>query len=332
VTSVPVLVLAWRRPDLTERVLEAVAAYRPARLFLACDGWGDDAPDELVEAVRATRAVLDREPGWPCTVERRYADRNLGLRTAVSGALDWFLASCGEGAILEDDCLPHADFLPYCEELLARYRDDPRVMCISGDNSSGTPVSDGSSYAFIRWPLIWGWATWQRAWMQYDHDLARVAVLDDSAWAAVVPDADERRVWRERLATMRGPGALDTWDFVWTLSVLAAGGRCVLPASNLVTNLGFGVGATHTVTGPARRLHPVASILPIRHPDEVHLDETASRRVFDVALDGAGERRRFAWERTLRGRLRRAAHRTVGRAVPRVLRRRRPGTPAPWLR
>lgn len=333
-SSTPVLLLAWRRPDLTERALAAIATHRPERLFLACDGWDEDSPPEVIEAIRATRAVLDRVPDWPCVVERRYADRNLGSRFAVSGALDWFFAHCPEGIVLEDDCLPHPEFFAYCSELLERYRDDTRIMCISGDNSSGTSIADGSSYGFVRWPLIWGWATWRRAWNRFDHDLGRVAIIPSERWHDVLPDPEERRVWAERMSAMLRSGRTDIWDFVWSLSVIADGGLCVLPASNLVTNIGVGPGATHTETGSASTGAPTAPILPLRHPAAVRLDEAASRRVFDVALDGAGERRRFAWERTLRGRLRLAAHRVLVPILPRsfVTRVRGRGNVPPWLR
>ncbi len=331
--SAPVLVLAWRRPDFTAALLERLGAHRPRRLFLACDGWDADAPEELVAAVRATREVLDRDPGWPCTVERRYADRNLGLRAGVSSAIDWFLEEVEEGIILEDDCLPHAEFLPYCEELLARYRDDDRVMCISGDNSSGTVLAGSDSYGFIRWPLIWGWATWRRAWRRYDHDLERVAALDRAAWERLLPDPVERRVWLERLMMMRSQEPCDTWDFVWALSVLADGGLCALPRVNLVTNVGFGPGATHTLGAPAPSAAPTGSILPLRHPDDAALDAAADRMVFDRALGGEAERRRFAWERTLRGRSRLALHRAVAARIPAGLRARLPHRAAPpWRR
>jgi hypothetical protein len=140
VTDVSVLLLAWRRPELTERVLAAIAEFQPTRLFLACDGWDASMDDEAIEAVGMTRAVLDRTPTWPCQVHRRYADRRLGLRAAVSGAIDWFFDECEEGIILEDDCLPSEEFFDFCAVLLARYRHDEQVMAISGDNSARVPI------------------------------------------------------------------------------------------------------------------------------------------------------------------------------------------------
>lgn len=327
-SSVPVLILAWRRPDLTRRVLEAVSVWQPERLFLACDGWADDAPENLVADVQATRAVLDRGPDWPCEVRRRYAHGNLGLRTAVSEAVDWFFEHCEEGIILEDDCIPSPDFLPYCAELLERYRADGRVVCISGDGSSRSLETATSSYVFIRYPLVWGWATWRRAWALYDHDLSRAAALDDDAWADRLPDPVERRVWRERLESLRRSGSPNSWAYVWSLTAIAERGLCSMPSVNLVTNAGAGPGATHTTGDGPRHSAPTQPILPLVHPEVVALDAEASRGVFDTALGGSDERRRSEWERSPQGRVRVILYRLVTSRLPRRLRRR--GRP-PWM-
>ena len=313
--DVPVLILAWRRPELTAQVIDAVGAWRPKRLFLACDGWDEDAPPDLIDRIRATRSVLDRAPDWECDVRRRYADENRGVRDGVADALDWFFGECEEGIILEDDCLPSPEFGPYCAELLARYRDEPRVMCISGDGSSGVAPTGAGSYAFVRYPLIWGWASWRRAWANYDRDLEEAASLGEDAWERILPDGAERRVWQERLVALRGPGQPNTWDMVWALSLLRLRGLSVHPRVNLIRNTGFGPDATHTQSSDQRGSIGTAPILPLVHPVTVSEDEAASRRIFDLALGGAEERQRFAWERSAQGRLRLWLHRVV---VPRL--------------
>jgi hypothetical protein len=45
----------------------------------------------------------------------------------VSGAISWFFEQEPEGIVLEDDCVPHASFFPFCAELLKHYRDENRV-------------------------------------------------------------------------------------------------------------------------------------------------------------------------------------------------------------
>ena len=66
-----------------------------------------------------------------------------------------------------------------------------------------------------------------------------------------------------------GPtSALDTWDYVWTYSCWVQNGLTATPRVNLVTNIGFGPDATHTIDpndGWSRR--PIGSLLfPLKHP------------------------------------------------------------------
>ena len=74
------------------------------------------------------------EVDWDCCVHTLFREQNLGCKLAVSEAINWFFEHVEAGVILEDDCLPHPMFFPFCAELLERYRDDERVMVISGNN------------------------------------------------------------------------------------------------------------------------------------------------------------------------------------------------------
>ena len=61
-----------------------------------------------------------------------------------------------EGIILEDDCVPNKSFFLYVEDLLSHYRDDKRVMAISGNNILGDSYKSQFSYTFSRYSLMWG--------------------------------------------------------------------------------------------------------------------------------------------------------------------------------
>ena len=141
----PALFLVFNRPDTTARVFEALRAARPARLYVAADG---PRPNREGEAARCDDVRrIATQVDWPCKVTTLFRDRNLGCRIGVSTAIDWFFEHEEEGIVLEDDCLPSTSFFPYCAELLARYRHDERVMCVSGDNFQlGREVTQYSYY------------------------------------------------------------------------------------------------------------------------------------------------------------------------------------------
>jgi hypothetical protein len=288
--DVPVLLITFRRPEPTAAVLAALRRVRPTRLHVAGDGPRPDRPDDAA-GVAATRATVAREVDWPTEVRTRYHDENLGCRRGVVDAIDWFLSEVGEGIILEDDCVPHPDFFGYCAELLERYRDDERVWCISGDNSAGIGLAGDASYGFVRSPQIWGWATWARAWANYDRDLdGWAAVRGTSVVRRLLPDPVERAIVVELLDRLRDEGEPDTWDYQWLASCLLGDGLCAVPRANLVSNVGFGPDATHTSTPNRRSSVPTQSVLPLVHPARVERDLGAERELVDRTKGGAKRR------------------------------------------
>ena len=86
------------------------------------------------------------------------------MRVGSATGLDWLFSRVEDAIILEDDCVPDPTFFPFCDELLERFRDDQRVVCISGDNFQGGRQRTRYSYYFSIFNHIWGWATWRRAW------------------------------------------------------------------------------------------------------------------------------------------------------------------------
>lgn len=301
----PVLLTVWRRPEATRFVLDGIRRARPAQLFVASDGPREDEHEQLL--VEATRQVVARAVDWDCEVATLHRDENLGCRLAMSGAIDWFFDNVPEGIILEDDCVPHADFFPYCAELLERYRHDDRVVHITGDNSIALTWEGGDSYKFVRWPLVWGWASWRRSWIHYDRDLEAWTAAT-RGWRArrVLPDPIDREVWLPLLARLRDTGEPDTWDYQWTATVLRRGGLSIVPRVNLVTNMGFGPHATHTFDQDSPRAHrPAAEILPLRHPSVARLDRDVDRQLLEGFAGRAKAAKRVAERRSVRGLARR---------------------------
>lgn len=319
--TAPVLVIAYRRPDHVASVMQAVSVARPSRLYLACDGPNARRPGEK-DLVEATRNAMEQAIDWNCTVERLYAEENQGCRLGVRRAIDWFFDHVDEGIILEDDCVPHPDFFPFCTELLSRYRTDERVMHISGD---GSLRHEGgrrdASYVFSRESLVWGWASWRRAWHRYDADLLLwKGMRNDATQLAHIFDSNDiAQFWSNTLNRLLDLGEPDTWDYQWSFSVLAREGLAVVPRVNLITNTGHGVGATHTFdTSSSRANVATGAILPLVHPPRVQTRKFADRR-FQRRLRGLGRLKKVTKRvRKLGKRTHRYAVSVAGAVVRRV--------------
>lgn len=287
--NTPLLLIAWRRPHTLRQVIDAIRPVAPSRLFVACDGPNPDRPGE-VEKVAATRAVIEHEIDWPCQIEKLYSDVNQGCRLGVSRAITWFFVQVEEGIILEDDCVPHPDFFPYCNTLLERYRHDTRVWCISGNNFQNGKWRGDGSYYFSRYNHCWGWASWRRCWQHYDVDLSQWPALRDSGLLnTIFEDPLERNYWRRIWQRLVDESKPDTWDYQWTFTCLANGGLTALSNRNLVNNVGFGEDATHT-TGNAINTRVSEGVDPNHHPSFLLRDALADRCTYNQVYGGKWQR------------------------------------------
>jgi hypothetical protein len=281
----------------------------PRRIYVACDGPNPERPGEA-EKVAATRAVIDTEIDWPCQIERLYSDVNQGCRVGVSRAITWFFEQVEEGIILEDDCVPHPDFFPYCTTLLERYRHDTRVWCISGNNFQNGQWRGDGSYYFSRYNHCWGWASWRRCWQHYDADLSQWPALRDSGLLyTIFENPVERKYWRAIWQRLLDECKPDTWDYQWTFTCLANGGLTALPNRNLVSNVGFGDDATHT-TGKGIVTRVDEGIDLNDHPSFLLRDRAADLYTFDEVFGGK-------WYRFPRSAIR-LPRRAAGKTIRRV--------------
>lgn len=259
------------------------------RMFVACDGPRIGHPGEA-EKVAATRAIIEQGLDWPCEIHRLYSDVNQGCRLGVSRAIEWFFNQVDEGIILEDDCVPHPDFFSYCAVLLERYRYDTRVWCVSGDNFQDGYWRGDGSYYFSRYNHCWGWASWRRCWKHYDSELDKWAEMRDSGLIeGVFENQAERVFWAKIWQKLVDEGKPDSWAYRWTFTCIANGGLTALPNRNLVSNVGFGEDATHTLA-QSDPTTAVVALGDITHPRFVLRDAQADSYTFVNHFSGTPRR------------------------------------------
>jgi hypothetical protein len=296
----PVAFIIFNRPERTAKVFAAIKAARPQKLFVIADGPRPSVASDC-EKCAAARAMVDLVD-WPCQIARRFADTNLGLRRNVSEGLDWVFDQAERAIILEDDCLPDASFFPFCEELLTRHAHDGRVAAISGTNLD--PVHNipagQESYYFSRFCHIWGWATWRRAWRLCDHEMKQWPALRQAGWLATRMDnPTSENYWRRHFDDSRAQkrDGLNTWDVAWLFSCWRHEMVSIVPRTNLVANIGFGVEAAHTTTATRATHVPIAPLaFPLRHPKDRDVNIAADRRIQKWFFEGITPAQHLYWK------------------------------------
>lgn len=244
-TKSPVLFLIFNRPDVTEQVFEQIKKMQPEKLYVAADGPRKDKPKEE-ELCSETRSIINKID-WNCEVKTLFRDENLGCKYAVSSAINWFFENEEEGIILEDDCLPSDDFFIFCDAMLEKYRYDTRIRHIGGSNLQMGQKHGQDSYYFSNLTHVWGWASWRRAWKDYDVELSKYKDIDaESSFKLIFSDPIIVDSWKYIFNKMLRNG-IDTWDYQWTITNFFNNSLSIIPNVNLISNIGFGVNATHTM-------------------------------------------------------------------------------------
>lgn len=242
--NTPILFIVFNRFELTKSVFEEIKFAKPAKLYIAADGHRSQVTNES-KITNEIQQYLLNNINWDCQVFTKFNKENLGCRDAVSSAITWFFENEEMGIILEDDCLPSKSFFKFCEHSLLRYKNDLRIWHIAGNSLIPTKLNQkmSESYYFSSFNHIWGWATWANRWKFYDVNLLNIQNKDflkkhfkynrhQKYWSIVFDKIKAKKI--------------DTWDYQWTFTCWYNDGLSVVPMKNLITNIGFGIDATHT--------------------------------------------------------------------------------------
>jgi hypothetical protein len=276
VFSTPVLLMAFNRPDHVRDQIRLFRKLNIKKIYIAVDGPRSGNVDDQ-KAGKEIERILKRIT-W-CKPKKLLRKQNLGCKRAVSSAIDWFFKHVDQGIILEDDCKATPSFFYFCEELLNRYRNEKKVMHISGANFISAD-SLKESYYFSRYPQCWGWATWRRAWKSYDVDLRQ---LEDKSSRKMLeqmfPVQKARQYWFN-LFSKTQRGLIDTWDYQWIFACWKKKGLAVIPKVNLVTNQGFDARATHTKLSISPLAHRATHTLsfPLIHPRIIKINQELNKK------------------------------------------------------
>ncbi len=262
--NIPVLFIIFKRPQIAALAFEQIQKVKPTRLYIACDAARTSVPgeDKLVEE---TKSRILGMVDWECELNTLFHEENQGCANAVYKAINWLFANEEYGIILEDDCIANQSFFIFTEELLYKFKDDSRIGMICGTNTLKLEIKD--SYVFSRYKACWGWATWKRAWLNMDISMKWLEtnrikdVLENSGFRSL-----DMKYWKYRIKLIQKK-QVDAWDWQWYFSLALQNQLAIFPRVNLIKNIGFGSGATHTSGKINKKYLNTEDILfPLIHP------------------------------------------------------------------
>lgn len=240
-TKSPVLLIGFNRPDTMQKVFNEVRRAQPLKLYYAVD-CAREGKDDEAEKVNQVKDIIN-QVDWSCEVFTLFQKTNRGCGYGPSEAISWAFEKEDQLIVLEDDCVPSLSFFRFCDDMLERYKDDERVNIISGrSHHQGSLFFKEQDYVFTHYAHTWGWATWKRAWHEFDMKMSDFPSFIKGGGALNVFSSKREGVffnkWFENIYSNIEKECTHSWDTQWLYARVKTGALGIVPAFNLIENIG----------------------------------------------------------------------------------------------
>ena len=240
-TDVNVLLIFFTREDVFEKCFEAVRAVKPRRLLLWQDGPRESRPDDI-EKIEKCRKIAENID-WDCEVYRKYNEKNYGCDPSTFYSHKWAFSIVDKLIVLEDDIVASPEFFYFCKELLDRYEHDDRIAKICGMNQvKDFKCDDSYFFTTVGSP---GWASWKRVADTWDEEYS---FLDDEYAMRLMRNYRKDKLYPayEKVCYGHRAEGIPHWETIQTYARYFNSQLNILPAKNLVKNIGLGEDSTHS--------------------------------------------------------------------------------------
>jgi hypothetical protein len=205
-----------------------------------------------------------------CDVTIVERQTNLGLGRSIRSGVAEVLSRHDSVIVVEDDLICVDGLYAYLSAALERYRDDARVMSVTGwthpritpDDVVDQPFFDGRAECWI-------WGTWRRAWRGMDDDALTLIRRCEQR------GIDPYTYGADLVEMAKVEHAQNIWAVRFLYWHIVNGGLCLRPPHSLVEHIGCDVDATNAsdtsawANPPLRACPPVPAAWPepVEHPE-----------------------------------------------------------------
>jgi hypothetical protein len=230
----PIALFVYNRPEHTRRTISYLQKNLLAdesRLFIFSDAAKTEADKVKVDEVRQ---LIKGLTGFKSVkiVERK---NNLGLAESIISGVTQLVNEYDKIIVFEDDLLSSPYTLQYFNEALTRYKNEEKVMHIGAYlyniDKKGLPQT-----FFFRAATSWGWATWARAWKDFEPDADALLKQFDQKKISQFSIEGTMNFWKQLQDFKAGKN--DSWAIRWYASIFLKGGLTLNPTVSLVHNIG----------------------------------------------------------------------------------------------
>ncbi|HJP62278.1 MAG TPA: hypothetical protein VJ844_02495 [Mucilaginibacter sp.] len=238
----PIALFVYNRPEHTRRTLSYLQKNllaEESRLFIFSDGPKSEADRLKVEQVRQ---LLKEVSGFKSVkIEERKG--NLGLANSIISGVTKLVNEYDKVITFEDDLLSSPYTLQYFNESLTRYANEEKVMHV-GAYMYNLPNKKLPQTFFYRAATSWGWATWARAWKDFEPDIDTLMGKFDKEKIHRFSIEGNMNFWKQMEQFKAGKN--NSWAIRWYASIFLKNGLTLNPSHSLVHNIGHDGSGVHS--------------------------------------------------------------------------------------
>jgi len=238
----PIALFVYNRPEHTRRTINYLQKNLMAdesRLFIFSDAAKTDEDKAKVEQVRQ---LISEVTGFK-SVKVISRKENLGLADSIIAGVTQLVAEYGKVIVFEDDLLSSVYTLQYFNEALTRYADEEKVMHI-GAYMYNLADKKLPQIFFYRAATSWGWATWARAWKDFEPDVDVLINQFDKKKINQFSIDGTMNFWKQIESFKAGKN--NSWAIRWYASIFLKGGLTLNPSTSLIQNIGHDGSGVHS--------------------------------------------------------------------------------------
>lgn len=246
--KLPVVVFLFKRHETLKLIFDRIREYEPKKVYLIADAGRNDKENLLV---KETREKVISFIDWDCEVIKNFADSNRGVYDRIGKGALWVLDQEDAAIFLEDDNYPSKSFFSYCEEMISKYRTEPRIGWVCGTNYLGDSSSIGKEdYYFTHHLLPCGWASWAKKFHElYDGELLsltdeNIDKMKSTYFNKSLFSQELHTVRQAKINLQRNPKIV-SWDRQMCYSIRSKQAFGIAPRVNLIKNIGVDEHSEH---------------------------------------------------------------------------------------
>lgn len=280
----PILLLVYIKPQTTKKVISVLRRVKAEKIYISINIPKKNEKKNIIRNNDVKKII--KSINWKCNLIKKERKTHLDSYSSYSSAIKWFFAKEKEGIILEDDTLPSLDFFEFCSKLLKKYRNNKKIAQICGSSFLNENFT-GPNYKFSNYTFCWGYATWRRSIKDFDGTLKTWKFIKKKNKLKEILNNKSFIIYWTSIFDALSLQKIKAWDYAWMLSNWNKGKISIIPKKNLIQNIGFVRGATHTKVKYKdwyTKIKPQKMTLKDEHPDiikpDLKYDKWVSNKVF----------------------------------------------------